>query len=310
MNSVVARTLVPILLLIGAGFSSRRFKLLKAGDEKVLSVYIYYFALPALLFVNMAEIRFSIQTLKIVLAGFLPQLIALTVLLIGFRIIRFPRNALYLVIVCTLFGSHSFFGLPFVMFAFGTRESERLAVLSSSFIAMVSVCVTITVLEMYKIGDSTPGKGIQTVIGKLSKNPLILSILTGLFISILKIPIPMPLSRPLLMLGSSAATVAIFLLGVSIYGRDYKNLKTALQLSLIRMLLLPLIAVFIVHLVRIGEMEGTILILMHATPMALATIVLSERYDFYQDVIPSLMLISSLSAPFYMNLWLYFLGHK
>jgi predicted permease len=310
MNSIVLRTLVPILLLIGAGFSSRMFKLLQKGDERVLSSYIYYFALPALLLVNMSDIRFSAQIMKFILAAVLPTFIIFAIVTIFYLLFKFSRNAYYLLAVCSVFGSHSFFGLPFVMFAFETRESERLAVLSSSFIAMVSVCITITILEMYKIKDSTPGKGFQTVIGKLSKNPLIVSILSGLFFSILKIPIPLPLSRPLHMLGGSAATVAIFLLGVSLYGRDYKNLKTALQLSLIRMILLPLIAVFTVHLAHIGEMEGSILILMHATPMALATIVLSERYDFHQDVIPSLMLISSLSAPVYMNLWLFALGHR
>lgn len=310
MNSIVLRTVTPILLLIGAGFSSRRFNLLQKGDERVLSSYIYYFALPALLLVNMADIHFNVQIMKFILAAVLPTFIIFAIITILYLLFKFSRNAYYLIVVCSVFGSHSFFGIPFIMFAFGTRESERMAVLSSSFIAMVCVCITITILEMYKIKEPSPGKGMATVLKKLSRNPLILSILIGLVFSILKITIPLPLFRPLHMLGGSAATVAIFLLGVSLYGRNYKNLKTAVSLALIRMLILPLIAFFVVNLFHLKQTENSILILMHATPMALATIVLSERYDFHQDVIPSLMLISSLSAPVYMNIWLFALGHR
>ena len=42
-------TAVPILFLIGIGFLSRKLGILKLGDERVLSAYVYYFALPALL---------------------------------------------------------------------------------------------------------------------------------------------------------------------------------------------------------------------------------------------------------------------
>jgi len=310
MNSVILRTLVPILLLVAAGFCSRKWGLLKKGDQRVLSAYIYYFALPALLLVNMADIRITMDTLKFILSAILPPFVILSILLIVFLVFRFSVQTLYLLIVCSVFGSHSFFGLPFVMFAFDTPESERLGVLSSSFIAIVCVSLTITVLEMYKLKDSDIIQGFKIVVKKLSTNPLILSIVMGLLFSILRIRIPLPLARPLHMLGSSAATVAIFQLGVSLYGRSYKNLKTAFYLSLIRVVVLPFIAIASVAVFHLGKLEGSILILMHATPMALATIVLSERYKFYQDVIPSLMLISSLVAPINMNIWLLILGYK
>jgi len=310
MDSILLKTAVPIFLLIGTGFSSRKFKLLKSGDEKVLSSYIYYFALPALLLVNMAEIPFSMQTVKLIVAGIVPQFAILAILITGFLIIRFPTATLYLLMVCTLFGSHSFFGLPFVMFAFGTRQSEQLAVLSSSFMAMVSVSITITILEMYKLRESRIREGISVVLVKLSRNPLIISIFLGLAIALVGLTLPEPVARPLHMLGSSGITVAIFMLGMSLFGKHYKNWKRALILALPRMVLLPLIALALVALFRIPKMERAILILMHATPLALATIVLSERYDFYQDTIPSVMLISSLSAAVSMNLWLLVLGYR
>ena len=42
---VATRTVIPILLLMGLGFLSRKLGILKSGDERILSAYIYYFAL-------------------------------------------------------------------------------------------------------------------------------------------------------------------------------------------------------------------------------------------------------------------------
>ncbi|MCD6222631.1 MAG: AEC family transporter [Thermoplasmata archaeon] len=47
MNPAI-NAIIPLLILISLGFLSRKFGILKAGDERVLSAYVYYFALPSL----------------------------------------------------------------------------------------------------------------------------------------------------------------------------------------------------------------------------------------------------------------------
>jgi len=47
---------------------------------------------------------------------------------------------------------------------------------------------------------------------------------------------------------------------------------------------------------------------MHGVPLAVSMIVLSERYGFYEEIISSLILMESLGAGFYLNLWLLILG--
>ena len=63
MSDIILRTMIPILLLMGTGFISRKLGILKSGDERILSAYVYYFALPALFFVNMTETDFTEETL-------------------------------------------------------------------------------------------------------------------------------------------------------------------------------------------------------------------------------------------------------
>ncbi len=307
-DNAFVRTIIPIALLIGAGLLSRKMGFLKRGDERVLSAYLYYFALPALFLVNMAELDFNEEVIRYMAAGVTPVFVALILLVILYLTLRFSKNTLYLLIISTIFGSLAFFGIPFIMFAFPTREAEHLATLASATISTVIVIISITVLELYKLGEATLGEGLKLVARRLSRNPLIASILLGTLLSLSGIEIPPPLSTPLHMLGGTTATVAIFMLGVFLYGRKYTNIALAFGLSLLRVLFLPTIALLTTTFFRMVGVEKYTLVLMHGTPIAISMIVLSERYNFFKETVPSLILLSSIGAGLYLNLWLFVLN--
>jgi len=310
MNHILVRTIVPILLLIGAGFFSRKMGFSRSGDERVFSAYVYYFALPALFFVNMIETSFMQEkTLKFMLAGIVPVFVALAIFLFLYVLVRFPKNILYLLMISTVFGSLAFFGIPFVTFAFPT-EGERLGTLAAASISPISVTTSITLLELYKLEKSTMWEGLKRVLKRLSKNPLILSILSGMLISLVGVEVPLPVSTFLHMLGGTTSTVAIFMLGVFLYGRKYTNMAKAFGLSLLRMVFMPIVAFLTTLLFNLPNSERPTLILIHGMPIAISMIVLSERYNFHKEIIASLILISSLGAGLYLNLWLLFLGYQ
>jgi malonate transporter len=304
------RTIAPILLLIGTGAASRRLRILKSDDARVLSAYVYYFALPALLLVNIAETQFNSETLRFMAAGITPVLIVLILYLIVSRIFRLSKETTYVLTLSTIFGSWGFFGIPFVMFTFPTPEAEKLATLSLVSIAVVSVTISITLLESYRVKDANAMKGILIVLNKLSRNPLIISIMFGLLIAMSGIRIPQPILKPLHMLGSTTSTVAIFLLGVFLYGRKYTKLARAVKLSTLKVVFLPVIALITAAFFDLGEPHRSIIVLMHAMPLALSMIVLSERYDFNKETFASLILVTSIAAGFYLNVWLLILGHQ
>jgi len=303
------RTIVPILLLIGIGAAARRVGILKAGDTRVLSAYVYYFALPALLLVNIAETQFDAETLRFMAAGVTPVLVTLGLYFALSKILALSKNTTYVLTLSTIFGSWGFFGIPFVMFAFPTREAEKLATLALVSIAVVSVTISITLLECFRMERTSVGRGFYTVIKKLSKNPLIIAIVLGTLIALLRIRIPSLILTPLHMLGSTTATIAIFLLGAFLYGRRYANLTQALKLSLLKVLFLPALAFFTVGFFDLPEPQRSVIVLMHAMPLALSMIVLSERYDFNKETFTSVILLTSIAAGLYLNLWLLVLGH-
>jgi predicted permease len=304
---IAIRTMVPILLLIGLGFLSRRIRVLKKGDERTLSAYVYYFALPALLLSDLARIDL-IENLNFILAGILPILIVVAVYIFIYFVFRLSKDTLYLLILSTVFGSLAFFGLPFMIFAF-PEEGEHFATLSVASISVVGVTISITVLELYKFRESTIWEGLRKVVKRLARNPLILSVMFGVLFSVTGIEIPQPIQEPLHMLGATTSTVAIFMLGVFLYGRRYTNLAKAFGLSLLRIALLPLISLLPIMLFGLKDVAKATLVIMNSVPVAISMIVLSERYDFHKETIASVILISSISAVVYLNLWLILLGY-
>nr|MQY61884.1 hypothetical protein [archaeon] len=117
MDSALIGTAVPILFLIGMGFLSRKFGILKLGDERVLSAYVYYFALPALFFVDLAETSFVAETLSFIFAGIIPIFVVVAIYVLLYVLFKLSKNTIYLLTLSTIFGSLAFFGIPFVTFA-------------------------------------------------------------------------------------------------------------------------------------------------------------------------------------------------
>ena len=307
-NGIFFRAIFPIFLLVGMGALSRRFGILREGDERVLNAYVYYFALPALFIIDLSEITFTSLHLRFILAGIIPAVVAAMLYGLGFLVMRFSRETFFLLVISTVFGSLAFFGIPYIMFAFPGRDTEYLAVLSAATISPVAVIMAVAVLEYYAAGRTGRGPGKGDVAVRILKNPLILSILAGSLLSATQITVPLPIATFLHMLGNTTATVALFLLGVFLYGRTYRNVLKALKLSLLRAVFLPILGLISAHFLNLGAVERSTVVLMQSMPVAVSLIVLSERYDFEQETIASLVLVSSLGAAVFLNLWLFLLG--
>lgn len=308
MTDTILRTVLPIVLLISLGYLSRHIKVIKQGDERVFSAYIYYFALPAFFLANISGLSITKEVFGFIAAAVFPTFAILAVYLLAFIIFRFSRGLLFKLTLSTIFGSYAFFGIPFILFAFPGDQGERLAALSSSVMAMVSVSVSITLLEIYKQRSERITKAAGKVVRSLFKNPLILSVIAAFVLSFLNVHMPKPLDSALHMLGNTTSTVAVFMLGVFLYGRKYEHLTEGFLLALPRIVILPLIAVLSVWLFGIRGLESTVIIMMSAMPVAISSIVLSERYDFYKETIASLILFSSLGSIIYLPVWLLIIG--
>ena len=291
-----------IFVLVGLGFLARKLRLLRAGDERVLNALVYYFALPAFLLLELAQATYSWEILRFVLAGGGP--LFLLVLLLGLlRLLRLSRENFYLLSVSTVFGSLAFFGIPFIEYAVGGEEALKLAALSVGLLAPFGVAFVLTLLELHQNQEGPWVQAVGKTLRRLARNPLILSILMGLALGIGKVELPRFFQQILRYLSGTVAPLALFSLGVFLFGRPYKAIPKALGLSLLRLAILPALTLGFARVLGLSSLETTILVIMNGTPLAVNMMVLSQRYGFYVEEMASLALVSSLGSLLTLSLW-------
>ncbi|HUS79062.1 MAG TPA: AEC family transporter [Patescibacteria group bacterium] len=243
------RTVFPILTLIALGYLGRRQGFLKKGDERVLSVYLYYFGLPALLLIDLSEIRIASETTMFLATSLLPMAIVFTVILAGKLLLGFSRDRFFLFLIVSGFGRLGFFEIPFISFAYPALEAERLATLSVSTISVAVFVITMTSLELHSLQSPSLREGLRRASSSLSRNPLIISLVTGLSLSLTSIRILQPLSDTLHMIGGSTTPIALFMLGVFLYGRKYEKIGESIAYLSIRAIVMPVLTFLVSRLV-------------------------------------------------------------
>lgn len=294
-----------IALIIAAGFLARRLGILRAGDERVLNGFVYFFAFPAFLLSKLAEIRFGPETVRFLAAGAAPIAALLALLWLARLAFKLPRDRFYLLAVGSVFGSLAFFGLPFIEVVLGPQEPVRLAVAMIAAVAPFTVGLVLVLLELYGLEGVSVGRAIIDVARKFSRNPLIISLALGVAISLSGVGLPLFLRKMLDLLGGAAAPVALFSVGVFLYGRRFEGLAQAAGLASLRLFFLPALTFLFVWLWGLGPAAREVAVLMNGTPIAVNLIVLSARYRFFQPEMATLILVSTLGALFTMNLWVF-----
>lgn len=291
-----------IFILAGLGYLSRRIGILKAGDERVLNAVVYYFSLPAFLLLELSQATYSRDTFLFVLAGGMP-LFLLVLVLWGISKVCLSRETFYLLSVSSVFGSLAFFGIPFITYVVGEEEAAKRAAMAVGLLAPFGVGFVLTLLELYKNREGKWTSAVKATLRRLVRNPLIIAIFLGVALGLANAELPLFVLQVLRYLSGAMAPLALFSLGVFLYGRAYRAIPKALGLSLLRLIVLPLLTLVFARILGLSSLDTTILVIMNGTPLAVNMMVLSHRYAFYVEEMASLTLVSSLGAFLTLSLW-------
>lgn len=291
-----------IFVLTGCGYLSRRIGVFRAGDERVLNSFVYYFSLPAFLVVELSSLAFSWQLGRFALAGVAPLFLAVLLLAL-LRFFRISKEQFYLFAVSTVFGNLVAFGIPFVEYAIGGAEVTRLGALAVGVLVAFGVGLALTLLELYQAREAHWREAAKRTALGLARNPLVIAIVLGGILGAAKVELPRFIVQILRYLSAAVVPLALFSLGVFLYGRPYRALPTALGLALLRLVFLPSLTLALAWGLGLPGEEVTVLVVMNGTPLAVNLTVLAQRYGFFMEEMASLTLLSSLGSLFTLSLW-------
>lgn len=299
---VFLRTTLYIASLLAIGHLLKSSGLLE-NSENALFKYVMYVAMPALAIDSLSGVGLNQELLMALLIYLLSMFLTSSMILLAGVIAGLERSETYLLILAANFSNTGFFGIPFMSVVFGEAVLKLSIVLwMATFIYSSFLCIPL--LESLR-GSS---QGIGVVASRTLKNPLTISVTLGLLLSFSKVSVPTEISFTLKSLGSTASPLALISIGASMRFSKSASLRTQAVLIFLRSLLSPLISLILGLIARLSYMELSTLVLMSAMPAAIFLGVFSNEYDFHREEVFTFITISSLTAPLYLNAWLYTLN--
>ncbi|MBW8054663.1 MAG: AEC family transporter [Nitrospira sp.] len=287
---------VPVFGLILCGYLAGYFGVLGAQSSEALNRFVYYFALPALLFIFVARApleRILYWPFLAAWGGSLVLSFGLTALLA--RLVYRDRLAVVgLRSMNASFANTGYMGIPLAITAFGEAAGLP-AIIATAFMGIVLISLTIALIET-DLSTKAGAGGIARDVGlALAKNPLVLSVAAGALVSAFGISIPLPLAKFFDLLSSAAGPCALFAIGLFISGQSVREgLHEAALITAIKLLVHPAIAWLLLAAVfEVEPLWATVTILIAALPTGANCFVLAQRYNVFVAPTSATILLST-----------------
>ena len=119
--SSVFSTILPIFGLIFLGYVASRFAWMPAGSAKPLNHFVFYFALPAILFLGVAEAPArALLNYNFIFANLGAAVICFVIAVaVAFFIFKIPYRSIPLRGMVSCYGNTGYMGIPLIVIAFG-----------------------------------------------------------------------------------------------------------------------------------------------------------------------------------------------
>lgn len=305
MNQLVLVSLLPVVLLIAAGFAAGRAQWIRDTAVKDLSNLIFLLLTPALLFRTMSKVRIEQLSFKPVMAYF----VAVAIIFGGILLVKgLNRRAAVLALAGT-FSNTVMIGIAMVGLMYGPEGLVILLTLVSTH-ALVLLTVATLVLELAVAREQRHGLGgelgtaprhpVATVLVALKNavlNPVPLPIILGLLFAQTGLVIPEVIDRPLELLANAFGPLALVMVGVTLANtRLGPYWRPALALSSIKNLLHPLLVYVLCHVFNVTGMAMAVMVTASALPMGANVFLFSQRYKVAEELITATVVVSTVMA--------------
>ncbi len=292
----VLQQILPFFALIGIGTAAGASGMFDAGAGKVLTDFVFYFALSALLFRFSADLDLGALFDLRVIAAYAGA--SLCVYAVAFAVAARRGGSLSERAVeaqCAVVGNVGFLGLPMLVMLMGDRAAlPILQVLTVDLLLFASLIVTLFSLD--REGRVTP-RALLRVGRALVRNPMLIAIFAGFAWAATGIPLPGPAAQVLQLLGDAATPGALFAIGVSLARKSAERLSVASWLTFCKLVLHPAaVALAVFVLVPVPVEAAKVIVTAAALPVAGNVFILAQSYEVAPQRVSTAILVSTIAS--------------
>jgi len=284
---------LPFFALILAGYAALSKKLVGGSAVAGLNAFVFYFALPALLFVKVATAPLDdIFNWRFFAAFYgVAGLLWIGTTLFFRLAFRLGWAEASVAGMAGIWTNSGYMGIPLLITALGP-DAALPAVFALTFDNLITAPILVMILEGRTGRGTNPLATLRTVAGNLAKNPLILAVFAGFSWNMSGLPLPTPIGNFTDLLGAAAAPCALFALGASLVGAPIAGARAEIAAAtLVKLVAHPLaMAATVLWLVPLPPALAVATIVTASLPTGASVFVLAERYGVYTRRASSMVL--------------------
>jgi malonate transporter and related proteins len=318
MTAAIFHKLLAIFLTVGLGWLAGRLRWLgeRSGPSdpaRVLSNVAFYIFVPALLFRTMVRLDVAALPWHTLAAYFVPTLGYLLAVYAWQRRVAAaapaaPPSAPATRSVTATYGNAVQLGIPMAAALFGEPGlAIHIALVSVHGVLLLTLLTVLVELDLARADRaSSAWSTLRITLRNAVIHPVVLPVLAGLAWNATGLGLHPVVDETLAGLGSAVVPVCLVLIGVSLayYGIE-GQLRSAVALSALKLLVLPGAVLAVAHLVfGLTGLPLDVLVIMAALPVGSNALIFAQRYGALQAEATAAIVISTVAFVLSASFWL------
>ena len=298
MQSII-NIVLPVFAIILAGYLTGRLKLLGEGSGDVLQRFVFYIAMPVLLFYTMARVEVAEILNWPYLGAYLggQTITFILALIVAKFILKKQLAESALSSMAGIFGNTGYMGIPLIMAAFGSAWLVPAIIATVVNAAIVLGIVAAIIETKLSVSENIAGV-LKDVVKAVIRNPLLIGPILGFCWSLSELELAIPIRTFCSILGAAAGPCALFSIGLFLVGKSlHQNSKEVSWIILLKLIIHPTITwALAFHVFEVDIMWATVCVIMAALPTGANMFILARHYDLYMDQTSAIILISTVTS--------------
>jgi len=287
----------PVFLLVALGYFVKRINVINENFVDVTSKFVFNVSLPALVFINIAEIDLSTAIdLKQIVYIYAATLISFFVIwLLAIPFVKDAKNQS--VFVQGAFRSNfAIVGFAIISKLFGSSALGKAAIILAFILPLYNVLAVIVLTVPFRKERKL---NLKSTLIEIILNPLIVAVIVGLPFSYFKIKIISVLNLTAGFLAELALPLALVGIGGSL---NLQNIKKASGLaftsSAIKVILIPLFLTLGSYYFGYRGLDLGVMFILFACPTAIVSFIMAEAMGANSKLAGNIVLISTVASVF------------
>jgi malonate transporter and related proteins len=292
--------LLPVFFVMVLGYMAGKRNTFDADQAAGLSRLALGFALPASLFVSMADIRkdLLLQQGPLVLALLLAHVGLFLVSWLLLRRIESLRGApsiIFALLVST--SATPVFGIAVLQPLLGDTSTGTVGLVALAINLVMPMAIILLEIESASASGSKASRRIQVLTGlKIGlQSPLLWAPVLGILLVVAGIHLPKEIASALEMIGSATSGVAVFTVGLTLAAHAFHLSKTVILGTLARITIQTAVLFALLHVLHVQGPFAREALVCCSFPLATAVVLFAAKYKAMAAESASMLLLSTLS---------------